>query len=120
PARYPLCETATEEYPERTERNVLEGDATLILTRAQPDGGTALTRQLARQHGRACLLIDLAAAPPFPSVVVDWLEENQVRTLNVAGPRASTQPGIYGQACAYLEQIMEAWQSANCQRTVDD
>jgi hypothetical protein len=111
PARYPLQETPTPDYPDRTERNVQEGDATLILTRGRPDCGTALTRRLARRHARPCLVIDLAAAPPFATVVVDWLEENNVRILNVAGPRESSQPGIYQQARAYLEQVLTEWQA---------
>jgi UDP-GlcNAc:undecaprenyl-phosphate GlcNAc-1-phosphate transferase len=45
PARYPPVETPTEDYPERTERSVRDSDATLILTRGKPDGGTAPGRQ---------------------------------------------------------------------------
>src|SRR5690606_4861542 len=32
PARYPLAETASSDYAERTRRNVLDADATLVLT----------------------------------------------------------------------------------------
>src|SRR5262245_37799508 len=47
PDRYPLAETPTDEYPQRTEWNVRDSDGTLILTRGAPDRGTALTARLA-------------------------------------------------------------------------
>src|SRR5438552_18876277 len=43
PARYPLIETSSPFYPQRTKRNVLDSDGTLILTFGCPTGGTALT-----------------------------------------------------------------------------
>ncbi len=46
----------------RTERNVRDSDATLILCRGGPSGGTELTLRLAQQHGRPCLVVDLDAA----------------------------------------------------------
>ena len=42
-ARYPLRETAAGDYETRTRLNVRDSDATLILTRGRPSGGTALT-----------------------------------------------------------------------------
>src|SRR5947209_20410690 len=61
PERYPLVETPTDEYPERTERNVCDSDGTLILTRGQPDRGTALTARLANRHKKPLYVVDLAA-----------------------------------------------------------
>src|SRR5688572_12994856 len=49
PRRYQLTETKTSKYRERTERNVLDSDGTLILFRALLSGGTELTRRLAVQ-----------------------------------------------------------------------
>src|SRR5947209_13063019 len=52
PARYPLTETSWEGYPQRTRWNVRDSDGTLILTRGQPDRGTALTIKLAQRLGK--------------------------------------------------------------------
>jgi hypothetical protein len=60
PTRYALRQTDTEKYAERTERNLLEADGTLILYRRELSGGTDLTRYLCQRHGRPLLLIDLA------------------------------------------------------------
>ena len=44
----------------RGRRNILAADATLILTRGEPDGGTRLTLETARAKGKPVLLVDLA------------------------------------------------------------
>src|SRR5688572_16678238 len=63
--KYPLQETSTDDYPQRTEKNVQDSDATLILTRGKPDGGTALTRSLAREHKKPCKVVNFLK-PVFP------------------------------------------------------
>ena len=105
PARYPLEETATDAYAERTERNVLESDGTLTLLRGQASGGTRLTIELAKQYGKPCLVIDLDL-DASPAIIRGWIAENRIRTLNVAGPRQSQAPGIYDQARALLRRIL--------------
>src|SRR5437588_11049303 len=60
PEKYPLKETSTKEYPQRTEQNVCDADGTLILTRGQPDRGTALTAKLANRHRKPLYVVDLA------------------------------------------------------------
>ena len=102
--RYPLLETPSEAYPERTEWNVRDSDVTLIVTRGDPDGGTALTLRLAKSMGKPVRVIDLES-PPFATMVRDWLQELQPAVINVAGPRESSQPGIYAAAKAYLLQL---------------
>ncbi len=93
PERYQLRESHSSEYPVRTEQNVLQSDATLILCRGSPTGGTELTLRLAQQHGRPHFVVDLDRAPD-PTAVRRWLEEQRVERLNVAGPRDSQFPGI--------------------------
>jgi predicted Rossmann-fold nucleotide-binding protein len=107
PAHYPLAETTTEAYAERTERNVLESDGTLVLVRGgRPSAGTALTIGLAREHSKPCLVIDLAR-DASPKRIKDWIDENQIQILNVAGPRDSQAPGIYEQARALIRAVLE-------------
>ena len=89
----------------RTERNVQDSDATLILCRGTPRGGTELTVRLAQQHGRPYRVVDLDA-PPSPGDVADWLRAGQVGVLNVAGPRESQGPGIGPQAAEFLRHVL--------------
>jgi predicted Rossmann fold nucleotide-binding protein DprA/Smf involved in DNA uptake len=104
-SRYPLRETPSADYPQRTEWNVSGSDGTLVLTRGRPSGGTAFTITLARRHRRPLLVLDLAEDPD-PSEVRRWAEAEGVAVLNVAGPRESLQPGIRDEAYAFLEEAL--------------
>ncbi len=104
PERYALREHESPDYASRTERNVVDADGTLVLTRGRPRDGTALTVRLAERHGRPFLIVDLDDPPP-PATVVAWIAAHGIHTLNVAGPRESTQPGIHQQAMAYLDRV---------------
>lgn len=90
PGRYPLAETDSPDYAERTRRNVAGSDATLVVTDGPPGGGTALTLALCATLGRPVLVIDAAAEPADAARrLADFLARHGVRALNVAGPRAS-------------------------------
>jgi hypothetical protein len=58
PAHYPLRETDSADYPPRTERNVRDADATLILNRGPLAGGTAYTVRMAEKQAKSCLVVD--------------------------------------------------------------
>lgn len=105
PLRYPMRESRRNSYGERTRLNVRDAEGTLILTRGQPIGGTALTAALARRLGKPYLLVDLEDAPD-PAAINQWIDERGIRVLNIAGPRESTCPGIYGQAAALLDRLL--------------
>lgn len=106
-SRYPLTETPSEEYWQRTEWNVRDSDGTLVLTRGAPTEGTAYTIEVARKLGKPCLVLDLTEAPN-ESVVKAWADEHKVRVLNVAGPRESKCPGIHAQASEFLRAIFSS------------
>jgi len=105
PPVYQLIETELPDYAERTERNVLDSDATLILCRGQPTGGTELTWRLAQRHGKPHRVVDLQQ-PIDWSAVRRWLRKRGTGTLNVAGPRESQCPGIHAQAAEFLRELL--------------
>ena len=105
--RYPLRETPSASYPQRTEWNVRDSDGTLVLTGGRPRGGTALTFALARRLGRPCLVLDLDADPD-PDEIRRWAEAEEIATLNVAGPRESQHPGIHEATRAFLETALRS------------
>ena len=100
PSIYQLAEIDSPEYAARTERNVFESDATLILCRGLPRSGTELTLRLAQRYGRPHLVVDIDR-PPLAKLR-RWLAKVRPATLNVAGPRESTAPGITAQASDLL------------------
>ena len=105
PAHYHLLETASPEYIDRTRKNVEDSDGTLILNRKRPEGGTAETLGFARSCGKPVMVIDLDF-PPDADTVLSWLKDNNIRQCNMAGPRESKMPGIYQQACRYLQDLL--------------
>jgi len=103
--RYPLEETTSEDYAQRTRWNVRDSDGTLILTIGELTGGTALTKNHAESIGKPCYVFDLAQNPDAKPVQ-QWFEEHKIPILNIAGPRASQQPAIYEMAFDYLTQVL--------------
>ncbi len=107
PARYELESTSSSSYPQRTRMNLELADATLILTpQRRPRGGTRMTAQMAHERG-----IPWLAADPTREVHVDkvaaWLEKQEVRVLNVAGPRESKCPGVQRRTRDFLRMVFE-------------
>ncbi|MGE5258047.1 MAG: YpsA SLOG family protein [Hyphomicrobiales bacterium] len=107
PETYALRETPTAVYAERTEKNVVDSDGTLIISRGGLTGGSEYTREMALKHGRPWLHVDLNRTAAFHSAlaIVEWLVGYNIRVLNVAGPRASKDPGIYRDTKGLLESV---------------
>jgi hypothetical protein len=105
PGKYQLQEMPTDSYPERTEQNVIDSDGTLIISHGSLTGGSAYTRKMAMKHGKPWFHTDLNKLPTFHAgmLIEDWISKNNIETLNVAGPRASKDPQIYGLATVVLE-----------------
>jgi hypothetical protein len=68
-------------------------------------GGTALTIKLAKKFRKPYLLIDLSQGQA-PQKVLDWARDNQVRILNIAGPREGEAPGIHDRTKVFLREIL--------------
>ena len=97
PERYELRETPSRKYAQRTEWNVRDSDATVVFSiAAEPQGGTRLTLVLAERLGRPVLHLSREVLTPEAAAAKlrTFLDEHSVRSLNVAGPRASQEPDI--------------------------
>lgn len=112
-AKYPLLrETPSRDPAQRTEWNVRDSDASLILVDAggvSVSGGTALAQTLAVKYGKPLLVVD-ASAPDAAARVGAWLDALPAKhadeapfRLAVGGPRESEAPAIYERARAVLE-----------------
>jgi putative molybdenum carrier protein len=114
PSRYSECqETATADYAERTTANVRDSDATLILFRGALTGGSRFTREEAERLKRPLLAVDLEdeSVSRAATSVTRWLAGISGTRLNVAGPRASTDPGGYAAALAVLLRALAAYRA---------
>ena len=112
----------------RTELNVRDSDATLIIqsgrgstsaggmaTTSSP--GTLLTRQFAEHYGRPYLCLELLdnddEKENLVVVTEKWLQKLSANdtsriVLNVAGPRASQDASVFDKAKAFLQSLLTA------------
>lgn len=108
--RYPLVETPSAGYSQRTRWNIRDSDGTLILTWGEPTGGTLLTVNACRSTGKPHLVLDLAAeGDMYEAVKVarEWVMANlSGGGLNVAGPRASKDPAVYDRAKVFVTALL--------------
>jgi hypothetical protein len=94
PLHYKLRETTSKDYLQRTEQNVIDSDGTVIFTITPTlTGGSKRTADFAAKHHRPLLHL----FPTFPNAagaLAGWVKKNGIKTLNVAGPRASNEPTV--------------------------
>ncbi len=109
PERYKMMEMPTGRYAGRTERNILDSDGTLIVSRGALTEGSDLTRQLAIKHARPWLHTDLerTGMTEAARTILAWLKRQGISVLNVAGPRASKDPGIYRLTWDILRRVIK-------------
>ncbi len=107
-AQYPLRESSSGSYLQRTEWNVRDSDGTVVFSLApQLAGGSLKTVEFARKHNRP--LIHVSAVDPDPAGRLQrFLEDNVIDTLNIAGPRKSKEPGIAEFVYRILDQAFFA------------
>jgi len=113
-ARYPrLRETPSEDTSQRTEWNVRDSDATLLLIRGAliVSPGTAFTKRCAEEiYRKPWRLVDLDVEPR-PAGAREWLAQvasaaPATFVLNVAGPREPQSPGIHGAAYVFMVTLL--------------
>lgn len=90
-----LKETNGSDYSVRTRQNVVESDGTVIFGNTR-SAGSGLTISFCEAIGKPYLL------NPEPGELREWIAENAITVLNVAGNRESRTPGIKEATRRYL------------------
>ena len=108
--KYPLLkETPLADPAQRTEWNVRDADATLIVVGAggvSVSKGTTLARELAEKFGKPLLMVDLGT-PDAAALAAAWIKSLGLNvTLGIGGPRESEAPGIYGRARTFIDAVL--------------
>jgi len=113
-AKYPkLKETPLADPARRTEWNVRDADACLIVVDAsgvEISRGTALAQDLAHRYRKPLLISDLST-PDLLKRAALWLRVQQARhgdglTLAIGGPRESEAPEIYERARSFVAALL--------------
>lgn len=91
PGRYPVTELPGAGYRQRTEKNVADSDATLVLYFRGLSGGTLETVRFCNAHGKPVLTVDASTTSPRAAArrARDFIRRHGAAVLNVAGPRKS-------------------------------
>lgn len=107
-SKYQMDEMIGGGYSERTEKNVVESDGTVIISHGQLTGGSEYTMAVAQKHERPCIHIDLNDQRMSDAVqaIHAWLRKNMVQVMNVAGPRASKDEKIYKAVFSLMEEVV--------------
>ena len=108
-AKYNLRETPEAEYLQRTEWNVRDSDATVIIsTSPSLSGGSLATAELAAAMRKPCLHLN-GSQPPQANArqLPAFLRKHRVKILNVAGPRASGDPRVGRLVADILDALVD-------------
>jgi hypothetical protein len=97
PSKYRLRELHGGGWAQVIERNVMDADGTLLISRGELSGGSELTRKTAMRKERPWFHVDLGKINAFEAAgaIQAWIIKNSINVLNVTGPRASNDPEIY-------------------------
>lgn len=96
-----MRESVSEDYGVRTRLNVQDSDGTLIISFGEElTGGSEYTAKQARAQRKPCkhLVLPARGDTRIPDAVrsaaLQWVNENRISILNVAGPRESKEAGL--------------------------
>ena len=95
--RYPLTTLPSAGYEERTLKNLVDSDGTLIVFFTTISGGTLETLEWCEKRSIPVLAVDasLLSVDQAAQEAMTFLSTAMIETLNVAGPRASKQAKAY-------------------------
>ncbi len=106
PLAYSLKETPSPDASQRTEWNVRDSDATLIISPFPVvSNGTAYTLKMIEKHNKPFVVLNCDQLLPASNLVTclsQWVNDLGINVLNIAGPRESKVPGIYRNALNFL------------------
>lgn len=112
--KYQLYEVGTDEhelsinYALRTIENIKQSDGTLVIVPVYPipegvSDGTNMTIEKAKELSKPFLIFQLGYSRMED--IRDWLNQNKIKILNVAGPRESNFPEVYHESYTLFEAL---------------
>lgn len=107
-----LQETSTDRYQQRTEFNVRDSDGTLIIINGDEETmgrGSKLTMNMTKKYKKPLFIPNLKENNENLNEIkiIQWISMNNIQTLNIAGPREETTPGIYQLTQIFLTNFLK-------------
>lgn len=101
-----IQEHSSTNYKPRTYANVRDSSATIRLAYDFTTAGEICTLNAINNYKKPSIDVDLIN-PIDHQKVVDWINENNVEVLNVAGNSENSCMGTYNEAAEYLSVVFE-------------
>lgn len=102
---YGICAHFSSSYVPRTRENVKNSDATIRLAFDFESSGEICTLKAINRFKKPYFDVDLNDPLPV-SDVIEWLEKENVKTLNIAG-NSERHVGTHEATTAYLTRLFE-------------
>ena len=108
PDHYPVQELQSGDFTERTLQNVKDSDGTVVIYPGELRGGSEQTVRFSVELKRPHQLIDASklSAEDSAQLIAEFVRENRIGILNVAGPRESEWPEGYAYASRALDAFL--------------
>jgi len=108
PDKYPIKVLPGAGYGQRTKRNVLDSDGTIIIYFSYATGGTELTINFCIKEHKPYVLIDAneISIDRAAQKILEFVKDKNV--LNIAGPRAGGEPRAYDYAKSVMILVLES------------
>ena len=104
---YNAVETASDDYSFRTRANVRDSDGTIWFGEVSSPGARA-TLESCRHYGKPHVIVPCVRSPGPETIrsVLYWIGAAKIRTLNIAGNRESTNPGLGELVESFLIELL--------------
>lgn len=105
-AKYPVEELQGAGYRQRTKRNVMDSDGTLVIYFGELAGGARETARFCERMQKPVLAFDAlqTSVEVAATAAMEFISLEHIGVLNVAGPRESTHNG----AAEYARRVVGA------------
>lgn len=103
---YGLVETTTATYPPRTRLNAQNSDGTIRFAKNFNSAGEVCTLNAINEFNKPYINVH-PNKPPTPEAIAQWIIDNNIETLNVAGNRESTAQGLFEYTVNFLTEVFQ-------------
>lgn len=115
--RFNLIESYSSDYAVRTRANALHSDGTILFLDNDKSPGTKCTKKALKDFNKPFYVVRVKMgqeiSDAFISEVVNWIIDNDVKVLNVAGNRESKSPGIAFVVRNFMRKVLQKMQNIN-------
>jgi hypothetical protein len=107
PDKYNVKESANAGFSERIEKNVLDSDATAIITHGSLTIGLKIVRDFAEKHNRPYLHVDLNENPlnKAAALIRKWMINNELEAIYFTGLKSTEGSNITQEVIKIIEGI---------------